>query len=204
MFLNMDQLEKQLDKDEFQEFRSMAAFRVLETQFQKFIKSRSCLDDDDGLMARKINERQMQKTEGKVDTSKALDANVNDIDIRPIYDEKPIAEVQLTAECNVFVTGQHHTEQLEFNNEGVVDQNAEQCHDTRPLPAKLTDHQTTELSNQSLGIQSSLIMKISVFENQKKQKDQLPQFQKDLLIKTQKAHCIESLEDFTTMQKTIF
>ncbi|GKG16434.1 hypothetical protein Tco_0358757, partial [Tanacetum coccineum] len=43
-----------------------------------------------------------------------------------------------------------HTEQPEFNNEGEVDQNDEQCHDTCPLPATLTDNQTTELSNQSL------------------------------------------------------
>ncbi|GJW36291.1 hypothetical protein Tco_0059211 [Tanacetum coccineum] len=42
------------------------------------------------------------------------------------------------------------TEQPEFNNEGKVDQNAEQCHDIRPLPAKLTDNMTTKLSNQSL------------------------------------------------------
>ncbi|GKA84336.1 hypothetical protein Tco_0805931 [Tanacetum coccineum] len=59
-------------------------------------------------------------------------------------------EVQTTAEINIFATGQQHTEQPEFNNEGEVDQNAEQCHDTCPLPAKLTDNQTTELSNQSL------------------------------------------------------
>ncbi|GJZ80032.1 hypothetical protein Tco_0644869 [Tanacetum coccineum] len=34
--------------------------------------------------------------------------------------------------------------------EDVVDQNADQCYDTRPLPAKLTDNTTTELSNQLL------------------------------------------------------
>ncbi|GKC11844.1 hypothetical protein Tco_1008626 [Tanacetum coccineum] len=33
---------------------------------------------------------------------------------------------------------------------GEVDQNADQCYDTRPLPAKLTDNRTTELSNQLL------------------------------------------------------
>ncbi|GKB33090.1 hypothetical protein Tco_0872491 [Tanacetum coccineum] len=124
----------------------------------------------------------MQTTEGKVDTSKALDASLvdtkssgtesenqdtnsksgNDIDaedanIRPIYDEEPMAEVQLTVECNVFATGQQHTEQPEFNNEEEVDQNAKQCHDTRPLPAKLTDHQITELSNQSLESENSCL-----------------------------------------------
>ncbi|GJT25912.1 hypothetical protein Tco_0895849 [Tanacetum coccineum] len=122
-----------------------------------------------------VNERQMQTTEDKVDSSKALDASLvdtessgtalkeqdtssrsgndahaDDADIRPIYDEEPMAEVQTTAEINIFATGQQHTEQPEFNNEGKVDQNVEQCHDTCPLPAKLTDNQTTELSNQSL------------------------------------------------------
>ncbi|GJY98558.1 hypothetical protein Tco_0515468 [Tanacetum coccineum] len=59
-----------------------------------------------------IDKRALHKREydiwDKVDSSK---------DIRPIYDEDPIAEVQTTAEINVFATGQQHTEQHEFNNE---------------------------------------------------------------------------------------
>nr|GEU83797.1 hypothetical protein [Tanacetum cinerariifolium] len=62
MFLNMDQLEKQLDNEEFQEIGSMVL-------------------------------------------------------LKPIYDEEPMAEVQLFADNNVFATGQQHTEQPEFNNE---------------------------------------------------------------------------------------
>ncbi|GJT95868.1 hypothetical protein Tco_1091386 [Tanacetum coccineum] len=184
MFLNMDQLEKQLDKEEFQEIGSITTFKVLETQFQMFIKSRIYLDDEYVVMTRnyflqytqleipefcdtliqhmesvkksideralhkreydtRVNERQMLTTEEKVDSSKAFDVSLVDI-------EKPMAEVQSTAEINIFATGQQHTEQPEFNNEGEVDQNAEQFHDTCPLPAKLTDNQTTELSNQSL------------------------------------------------------
>ncbi|GJU66162.1 hypothetical protein Tco_1252421 [Tanacetum coccineum] len=105
-----------------------------------------------------VNERQMKTTKEKVDTSKALDASLidtksseteskeqdtssksgndvhaDDADIRPIYDEEPMAEVQTTTEINVFATEQQHTEQPEFNNEGEVDQNAEQCHDTCPI-----------------------------------------------------------------------
>ncbi|GJV70146.1 hypothetical protein Tco_1485655 [Tanacetum coccineum] len=112
-----------------------------------------------------VNERHIMTIEGKVDTCKALDASLvdkkssgtesveqdtssklgndahaDDADIKPIYDEEPMAEVQLIADHNVFAIGQQHTEQLEFNNEGEVDQNAEQCHDTSPLPAKLTDN----------------------------------------------------------------
>ncbi|GKF78132.1 hypothetical protein Tco_0230602 [Tanacetum coccineum] len=94
----------------------------------------------------RVNERQIQTTEEKTNTSNALDASsviiesngteskeqdtssrlgndahVDDADIRPIYDEEPIAEVQTTAEINVFAIGQQHTEQLKFNNDGEVD-----------------------------------------------------------------------------------
>ncbi|GJR64686.1 hypothetical protein Tco_0010751 [Tanacetum coccineum] len=119
-----------------------------------------------------VNERQIQTAEDKVDTGKAVDAKIP----QPIYDEEPMAEVQTTAEINVFAIGQQHTEQPEFNNEGEVDQNAEQCHDTCPLPAKLTDNQTTELSNQSLESENIHLKKT------------VAQFQKDFL--RMEAHCV--------------
>ncbi|GKE08845.1 hypothetical protein Tco_1412396, partial [Tanacetum coccineum] len=174
MFLNVDQLEKKLDKEEFQESGSIASFKVLETQFQMFIKSQIYLDDDHVVMTRKyflentqleirefrdtliqhmesvkksidkrslykreyaswVNERQMQTTEEKVDTSNAMDTSLvdtessgtdlkeqdtsnrsgndthaDDADIRPIDNEEPLAEVQTTAEINVFAIGQQH------------------------------------------------------------------------------------------------
>ncbi|GJZ84552.1 retrovirus-related pol polyprotein from transposon TNT 1-94 [Tanacetum coccineum] len=189
VFLNMDQLQKQLDNHEFQEIGSMASFKVLETQFQMFINSQIYLNDEYIVMTRNyflqytqldipefretlvqfmeyvkksIDERATAlnmelycsviiKSNGtesqKQDTSSR---SRNDADIRPIYDEEPMAEVQMTADDNVSATGQQHTEQPESNNEGEVDQNADQCYDTRPLPAKLTDNTTTELSNQLL------------------------------------------------------
>ncbi|GJZ30444.1 hypothetical protein Tco_0575491 [Tanacetum coccineum] len=220
----------------------MASFKVLETQFQMFIKLRIYLDDEYVVMTRnyflqytqlsipefrdtliqhmesvkksideralhkreydtRVNERQIQTTEGKIDTGKALDASlvnikssgteskvqdtsnrsgndahVDDANIRPIDDEEPMAEVQTTAEINVFPTRQQHTEQPEFNNEGEVDQNAEQCHDTCPLPATLTDNQTTELSNQSLESENIRLKKT------------VAQFQKD--FSRIEAHCV--------------
>ncbi|GKC01537.1 hypothetical protein Tco_0987673 [Tanacetum coccineum] len=63
---------------------------------------------------------------------------------------------------------QQHTEQLEFNNEGEVDQDAEQCRNIRPLPAKLTDNQITELSNQSIEFEN--IWKQSQVLNEKSNK----------------------------------
>ncbi|GKC74725.1 hypothetical protein Tco_1120608 [Tanacetum coccineum] len=77
----------------------------------------------------RVNKRQMQTQESKVDMGKALDAHLvvikssgtesimqdtssksekhtyaDDADIRPIYDEEPMTEVQLTVECNIFTT----------------------------------------------------------------------------------------------------
>ncbi|GJY99347.1 hypothetical protein Tco_0516777 [Tanacetum coccineum] len=167
MFLNMDQLEKQLDNEEFQEIGSMAAFKVLVTQFQMFIKSRIYLDNEyvvitrnyflqytqleipkfcDTLIQRMesvknsivkrtlhkreydswVNERQIQTTKEKVDTSKALDtslvdtessgteskeqdtssrsvndAHADDADIRPIYDEELMAEPLFASQVDV-------------------------------------------------------------------------------------------------------
>ncbi|GJT92585.1 hypothetical protein Tco_1081430 [Tanacetum coccineum] len=105
-----------------------------------------------------LEEQQMQQIQDKAKKScmnqksrykqqSGNDAHADDAHIRPIYDEEPMVKVKTTDEINIFAARQQHTEQPEFNNEGKVDKNAEQCHDTCPLPAKLTDNQTTELSN---------------------------------------------------------
>nr|GEW26208.1 hypothetical protein [Tanacetum cinerariifolium] len=53
MFLNLDQLEKQLGKEEYQEIGSFDVFRVLMTQFQTFINFRYYFDNDEDLMIHK-------------------------------------------------------------------------------------------------------------------------------------------------------
>ncbi|GJV26418.1 hypothetical protein Tco_1379113 [Tanacetum coccineum] len=54
MLLNLDQLEKKLGKEEFQETESMDAFRALKTQFQLLINFQDYFDYfDDGPMIRK-------------------------------------------------------------------------------------------------------------------------------------------------------
>ncbi|GKE70630.1 hypothetical protein Tco_1528702, partial [Tanacetum coccineum] len=74
------------------------------------------------------------------------DAHADDADIRPIYDKEPMAE------------------------------NAEQCHDTCPLNAKLTDNQNTKLSYQSHESENICLKKT------------VAQFQKDFL--RMEAHCV--------------
>ncbi|GJT38454.1 hypothetical protein Tco_0938319 [Tanacetum coccineum] len=100
----------------------------------------------------RLNKGHMQTQESKIDTGKAVenglvvmerngteskvqdnssmsgnDTDADDADIRPIYDEEPMAEVQLTAEYNIFAIGQQHTKQPEIIVEGRVDQYPETC-----------------------------------------------------------------------------
>ncbi|GJR88079.1 hypothetical protein Tco_0212090 [Tanacetum coccineum] len=132
MLLNVDQLQKQLDKDEFQEDGSMEAFWVVkhfrDTLLQymgnvkKYVAERTRHQRQ---YDRRVNKRQMQTQASKIDTGKAVDADLvvtkssetesevqndssrsgNDIDaedadIRPIYDEEPMTEVGLTSILN--------------------------------------------------------------------------------------------------------
>nr|GEW97801.1 hypothetical protein [Tanacetum cinerariifolium] len=117
MFLNLDQLGKQLDKEEFQEIGSFDAFRALMTQFQTFNNFRYYFDDFDGTMICKesilerakhkrqkdgrVNERMMQSKKRKDNSSSVVDANL------------PMAEVELSAEHNIVANKQQHSEQSE-------------------------------------------------------------------------------------------
>ncbi|GKE99672.1 hypothetical protein Tco_0023023 [Tanacetum coccineum] len=149
LLLNVDQLQKQLEKDGFQEDESMAAFWVVNNQFQKFIDSQFTLDHDSQIVDKYFVEYtgiEMKTQESTIDSSKALDVDLvvtessgtesevqndssrsgndtddDDADIRPIYDKEPIAEVQLTVECNIFAIAQQHIKQSEIINEGRVD-----------------------------------------------------------------------------------
>ncbi|GJR62238.1 hypothetical protein Tco_1504400 [Tanacetum coccineum] len=151
---------------------------------------------------RRVNKRQMQTQESKIDIGKALDADLvdtesirtnstvqddsnrsgndtdtDDADIRPIYDEEPMAEVQLTAECNIFAIRQQHTEQPKIIVEGRGDQYPETCQVKSPMLDSSPDNQTTEYSKQSLESENILL-----------KRDSLPNIQK--IFSRIKHHCI--------------
>ncbi|GKE16469.1 hypothetical protein Tco_1424046 [Tanacetum coccineum] len=108
----------------------MAAFWVVNNQFQKFIDSQFTLDYDSQMTDkyfaeyigieydRRVNKRQMQMQESKIDMGKAVDADLvvtknngtesevqddinrsgndtdaDDADIKPIYNEEPMDNV---------------------------------------------------------------------------------------------------------------
>ncbi|GJR14736.1 hypothetical protein Tco_0797388 [Tanacetum coccineum] len=131
---------------------------------------------------RRVNKRQMQTQESKIDTGKAVDADLvitessgtesevqddnsrsgndtdaDDTDIRPIYDEEPMVDVQLTAECR-------------------VDQYPEKCQVQSHMLDSSLDNQTTEYSKQSLESENSILKKT------------VAKFQKD--FSRMEAHCI--------------
>nr|GEU52176.1 hypothetical protein [Tanacetum cinerariifolium] len=121
MFLNVDQLQNQLNEDEFQEDGSMAAFWVINGQFNKFIDSQFTLDYDRqmtdkyfveytiievkqfretllqhmGNFKKFIAEKTChQRQFDKRDTSNRSgnDACVDNAYIKPVYDKKAMAE----------------------------------------------------------------------------------------------------------------
>nr|GEU72965.1 hypothetical protein [Tanacetum cinerariifolium] len=82
MFLNVEHLEKQLDKEDFQEIESMAAFNAIlefrDTLIQHLESVKKSIDERAQLQReydRWVNERQMHATKEKVDTSQAFDAS---------------------------------------------------------------------------------------------------------------------------------
>ncbi|GJU47927.1 hypothetical protein Tco_1217482 [Tanacetum coccineum] len=182
----MDQLEKQLGKDKFQEIRSMAAFRVLETQCQKFIKSRISLDDEDGIMTRKyfLEYTQLEVQQFRDTLIQHMESVKKSIDERSLhkreYDRRIFSFSTTTVDSeppdgsNIDITNLYECIQTldssactSINVQGEVDQNAKQCHDAHPLPAKLTDNQTTELSNQSLKNQSFVLDNTTAFKSER-------------------------------------
>ncbi|GJT90437.1 hypothetical protein Tco_1079282 [Tanacetum coccineum] len=74
------------------------------------------------------------------------DTDADDANIRPIYDEESMAEVQLTVECNIFDIGQQHTEQPKIINEGRFDQYPELCQVKSPMLDSSSDNLTTDYS----------------------------------------------------------
>ncbi|GJX98135.1 hypothetical protein Tco_0355154 [Tanacetum coccineum] len=87
----------------------------------------------------RVNERQMQTAKEKVDTSKSLNASLVDTESSETEFKKQDTRSRSGNDADA-----------DNANIKPVDQNAEQCHDIRPLPTKLTDNQITVLSNQSL------------------------------------------------------
>ncbi|GJS23235.1 hypothetical protein Tco_0451867 [Tanacetum coccineum] len=102
---------------------------------------------------RQYDRRWSQKAVGQKTASRKTSMQVrngckaHNADIKPVYDEEPMANVQLAAECNVTATRQHHTEQLEIINEGRVYQYTKNFQVKSHILDSSLDNKTTEFSN---------------------------------------------------------
>ncbi|GJW37140.1 hypothetical protein Tco_0060060 [Tanacetum coccineum] len=124
MLLNVDQLQQQLDKDEFQEDGFMAAFWIhySNTWLKQYIVQESEIDTGKAVYADLVDTESI-RTDSTVQDERSRsgnDTNADDADIRPIYDEEPMAEYP------------------------------EQCQVKSPMLDSSRDNQTTEYSKQSL------------------------------------------------------
>ncbi|GJV42305.1 hypothetical protein Tco_1420745 [Tanacetum coccineum] len=196
MLLNEINYKMQLDKDEFPRRWIMTSLLGGNNQFQKFIDSKFITLDYDSQNDRYFfvnytrnpsfnpseittptpEDNSNSASHSTASSRSGNDTDADDADIRPIYDEEPMAEVQLTAECNIFAIGQQHTEQPEIIVEGRVDQYPETCQVKSPMLDSSPDNQTTEYSKQSLESENILL------------KETVAQFQKD--FSRMEAHCI--------------
>ncbi|GJV01759.1 hypothetical protein Tco_1335328 [Tanacetum coccineum] len=146
MLLNLNQLEQQLDKEEFQEIGSMDAFSILKTQSPIDERAQHKREYDN-----RVNERQMQSKEGKVDSSTTLDASLVvtecsgtksdkqdtssssgnyithavDADIRPVNDQVPLTKINKEIEIleTINIELEHSVAKLLAENEKLHKEN---------------------------------------------------------------------------------
>nr|GEY88754.1 hypothetical protein [Tanacetum cinerariifolium] len=135
-------------------------------------RTRKAVDDDLVVTESSGIESEVQDDNSRLGN----DTDADDADIRPIYDEDLMAEIQLTAECNIFAIGKQHTEQPEIINEGRVHQYPEQRQVKSHMLDSSPDNQTNHYSKQSLESENILLKKT------------IAQFQKD--FSRMEAHCI--------------
>ncbi|GJU90854.1 hypothetical protein Tco_1303277 [Tanacetum coccineum] len=154
MLLNVDRLQKQLDKDEFQEDGSMTAFWVVNNQFQNFIDSKFTLDYDSQMTDTRFVQYTGIEVQHFRDTLLQHLGNVKkSVAERTRHKrqyERRVNKRQMQTQESEIDTGQQHTEQPEIINEGRVDQYPETCQVKSPMLDSSPDNQTTEYSKQSL------------------------------------------------------
>ncbi|GJV19105.1 hypothetical protein Tco_1368125 [Tanacetum coccineum] len=184
MLFNMYQLHMQLDKDEFQEDESMAAFWVINRQFQMFIDSQFTLDYDSQM----TNKYFVKYTGIEVEEfRKTLLQHMGNV-------KKSVAERTLDADLVITKSSGTDSEVQDDNSRSGNDTDAddadirpiydeepmveypEKCQVQSPMLDSSLDNQTTEYSKQSLEFENSILKKT------------VAKFQKD--FSRMEAHCI--------------
>ncbi|GJX47240.1 hypothetical protein Tco_0272430 [Tanacetum coccineum] len=178
MFLNVDQLQKQLDKDNFQEDDS--AFWVFNRQFQKFIDLQFTLDYDSQMTDKYFVEytgievKQFRKTllQHMINVKKSVAERTRH---KRLYDRR--WDIIWKTRYRLGNDADADTADIRpvYDKELMVE-DAEQCQVTSPLLDPSLDNKTTRFSNQSLESENICLKKT------------VAQFQKD--FSRMEVHCI--------------
>ncbi|GJS63116.1 hypothetical protein Tco_0677680 [Tanacetum coccineum] len=193
MLLKLDQLEKHLAKEDFQELESFNTFRKDAVKKGKAGSSKAL---DAGLAGPESKEIELEK---HVTSSRSEnDTHAEDAVIKPVNDKEPMAEVPLTAQHNILANEQQHSGQSEpiydthllekvdrnttpdstnmCHRGGEIDQNTKKYQVSCPLLDPSFENMITEFSNQSLKSENISLKKI------------VAQLQKD--FSRMEAHCV--------------
>ncbi|GJZ86927.1 hypothetical protein Tco_0658537 [Tanacetum coccineum] len=179
MFLNIDQLQKQLDKDKFQEDGSM-----MQTQESK-VDMGKALDAD--LVVTKSS-----GTESKVQDERSRSGNDTDTDgayIRPIYDEEPMAENG--AHC-IALELKYRSQALKSEQHGQI---LNETSNRAKLKKKIDDYETINIE-----LEHGVAKLLEQNELLNKENDTLKKHYKDLydFIKMTRAKTIEQTTSLIT------
>nr|GEV78432.1 retrovirus-related Pol polyprotein from transposon TNT 1-94 [Tanacetum cinerariifolium] len=142
MFINLDQLEKQLDKEDFQEIGSMAASKTKEGKVDTSKALDASLVD--------IEKSRTKSREHDTSSSSGNDVDADDADIRPIYDEEPIAKTKegkvdtskdldaslVDIEKSRTKLGEHDTSSSSWNDVDADDADIRPIYDEEPIAKK--------------------------------------------------------------------
>ncbi|GJZ68146.1 integrase, catalytic region, zinc finger, CCHC-type containing protein [Tanacetum coccineum] len=118
--INLDDEYVVMTRNYFLQYTQLEILEFRDTLMQHMESVKKSIDERALYKKDLVDIESSGKESNEQDTSNRSgnDAHADDADIRTIYDEEPMVEVQTTAKINVSATGQLHTEQPEFNNEG--------------------------------------------------------------------------------------
>nr|GEW46293.1 hypothetical protein [Tanacetum cinerariifolium] len=152
MLLNLDQLEKQLEKEEFQETGSIDAFGALMTQFQTFINFQYYFDDFNGTMICKYFQAHTQNKirqfrDTLIQHMESLRESILERAKHKQEKDRRVNDRMMQVDRN---TTPESTDMS--HRGGEIDQNDDdkKCQVSCALPDPSFDNMTTEFSNQFL------------------------------------------------------
>nr|GEV75384.1 retrotransposon protein, putative, unclassified [Tanacetum cinerariifolium] len=190
--LNLDQLEKHLSEEEFQELESFSAFRVLLQQFQTFLYSGFSFDNDEGLLIRNqkrealdvgliVTEFSRTKSDKQETSSRSRnDTHAEDVDIKPVNDKEPMAKTIAQLQKDFLRMEAHCVNmELKYQNQALKDKKHSQILNETSNKAKIKK-EIKVLETINIELEHSMAKLLTENDKLHKENKHLKQTYKDL------------------------